>query len=195
MKLLIFTLLLSFLSVSSLFAETREWNISSDEFNALGTLTAPTTVNGLTIYATADKSVVVEPNGKELDGMVFTTRMKLGGAGSIAAGAEYRVVSIDVSGNATISVAAISSSSSTDREMLLINGNGDTLSTKPVLGAEITMVVYDYVGPATKLYLASQTSGINLYYIKAEDVEGGVATKEIVFVKSATTQNDSIVIA
>lgn len=173
MRLLIFTLLLSMLSLSSLFADVREWNISNDEFNALGEISATTTVNGLTIYATADKTVVVEPNGKTLDGMEFTTRMKLGGAGSLEAGAEYRAVSIDVTGNTTISVAAISSSSSADREFLFINAAGDTLHTAPVYGANIDWAVFDYVGEATTIYMASKSSGINIYYIKAEGEGGG----------------------
>lgn len=173
MRLLIFTLLFSFLSFGSLYAGVQEWNISSAEFNALGEINATVTVNGLTIHAKADKTVVVEPNAKTLDGMEFTTRMKLGGAGSLVPGAEARVLSFDVTGNATISVAAISSSSSADRELLFINSAGDTIATKPVLGASISMVTFDYVGDATTINIASKTSGINVYYLKSVTEDGG----------------------
>lgn len=195
MRLLIFTLLLSFLSLSSLFASEREWNVGSDEFNSLGTISATTTVNGLTIYADESHTVVVEANSKTLDGVDYTTRMKLGGAGSLTAGAEYRALAIDVTGNTTISVAAISSSSSADREMVLLGGEGDTISTQPVLGASIGWAVFEYVGGAKTLYLASKASGINVYYIKAVSEEVTSNVKEIVFVKNTNNNNDSTVIA
>ena len=140
----------------------------------MGEINATVTIKGLTIHAKADKTVVVEPNAKTLDGMEFTTRMKLGGAGSLEAGAEYGVVSIDVTGNTTISVAAISSSSSADREFVFINAAGDTLHTAPVYGANIDWAVFDYVGDATTIYMASKSSGINIYYVKAEGEGGSV---------------------
>lgn len=173
MRLLIFTFLISVMSFGSLFGEVREWNISADEFNALGDIKAKTEVNGLTIYATADKNVVVEANAKTLDGMEFTTRMKLGGVGSVEAGNEFRVISIDVTGNTSIKVAAISSSSSADRELLFFNASGDTLHTAPVYGANIDWAVFDYAGEATTIYMGSKSSGINIYYVQAEGEGGG----------------------
>lgn len=178
MRILIFTLLLSLISAGSLFSQ-QEWNISSDDFNALGTITSDTTVNGLTIYATSEKTVVVEPNDKTLGDMVFTTRMKLGGNGSLTEGGMYRILAFDVEANTKISIAAISSSSSADREMLFINATtGDTLSSQPVYGAAISMVEYEYTGEATTMYVASAASGINVYYLKTEVISEPIVSDD-----------------
>ena len=60
-------------------ARGQEWNISSASFNALGEVSTTTTVDGLTIYANSEKTVTIDDNNKSLDGMDFTSRLKLGG--------------------------------------------------------------------------------------------------------------------
>jgi hypothetical protein len=148
-----------------------EWNISSEAFNALGEMTATTEVEGLTIYAEEGKAVVVDENGKEVDGMAFTHRLKLGGSGGFDSEGMpiNRVLSFDVAGNTKITVAAMSSSSSSDRVLNIAAGHKDSLIAEfPALGAELTMNSYDYIGAASKIFLYSPSSGVNVYYIKAE---------------------------
>jgi hypothetical protein len=166
MRFFIFTLLLSFLSFGSLKAQEQVWNISSDEFNSLGDITQTTVIDGLTIYATDAKKVTVQDNEKEIDGLVFTSRLKLNGSGSIEAGAVYRVVSFEVTGYTTISIAAISGNGDEIRDLAVVAGD-EELQVLSLAGDAISMNVVEYVGDATSIKIYSKDSGINLYYIKA----------------------------
>ena len=152
-------------------SEGMEWNMSTDAFNALGEMSATTTVEGLTIYAASDGLVTVDANNKELDGMSFTHRLKLGGSGSFDENGlpTKRVLAFDVTGNTTITVAAMSSSSSADRTLNLAAGVKDSIFAQfPALGASLTKGVYNYVGDSTTILLYSPSSGVNVYYIKTE---------------------------
>jgi hypothetical protein len=149
-----------------------EWNISTDDFNALGVLTETTTVNGLTIFANSEKDVKIDSNSKSLDGMEFTHRLKLGGSGDFDdEGMPLgRVVAFDVSGNAKITVMGMSSSSSEDRQLHLAAGHEDEIfATFPALGEEISKGEYYYRGDSTTIYLYSPSSGVNIYYLKVEE--------------------------
>lgn len=150
-------------------AVTKEWNISDASFNALGTLTSKTVVNGLTIHASADKSVAIDANNKSIDGMDFTSRLKLGGSGEFIDGAPTaRVLEFEVSGNTKITVAGMSSSSGSDRELKIAAGTMDNIiGTFPALGASIGKQDFEYKGGATKIYVYSPSSGVNIYYMKA----------------------------
>lgn len=147
------------------------WNVSTAEFNALGTMTANTTVNGLTIYASASATVVVDANTKSLDGMDFTHRLKLGGTGSFDQDGKpvTRVLSFQVNGNSKITVIGMSSSSSENRELVVAAGNKSTeLGRFQALGSPISKGEFTYTGGPTTIYLYSVSSGINIYYLKKE---------------------------
>jgi hypothetical protein len=149
----------------------REWNMSTAAFNALGDISATTTVEGLTIFAATDKLVTVDANGKVLGDMTFTHRLKLGGSGAFDANGLplNRVLSFDVTGNTKITVDAMSASGTADRILNLAKGHKDSIfATFPALGASLNQGVYNYVGGATKIFLYSPNSGVNVYYIKAE---------------------------
>jgi hypothetical protein len=165
-----FLSILSCLLIISFFSSAKEWNISSDAFKSLGTITATTTVDGLTIYAAADKSVIVDESAKSINGMDFTNRLKLGGAGALAAGLPVsRVLTFPVDGPVKISIALQSSSSSADRELCLVSSvSGDTLHIFPAPGAAAAWQEFSYTGGAATLYLLSKSAGINIYYVKAE---------------------------
>lgn len=147
----------------------QEWNISDDAFNALGELAADTTVNGLTIYADDDKKVTIDDNNKSIGGMDFTWRLKLGGSARFTDGVpSARVLAFDVTGNTMITVAAMSSSSSSDRELAIAAGSEDNIiATFPAMGASIGKKDYYYMGGPTTIYMYSPSSGVNVYYIKA----------------------------
>lgn len=149
----------------------KEWNMSTAAFNALGDISATTTVEGLTILAAADKLVTVDANGKVLGDMTFTHRLKLGGSGAFDAAGQplNRVLSFDVTGNTKITVDAMSASGTADRILNISAGHKDSIIAQfPALGASLTQGVYNYVGGATKIFLFSPNSGVNIYYIKAE---------------------------
>ena len=165
-------------------ATGTEWNMSEPAFNALGDISTTATVEGLTIFAAADKLVSVDANDKELDDMTFTHRLKLGGSGGFDENGQpmNRVVSFDVTGNTKITIAAMSSSGSADRILNIATGHKDSILAEfPALGASLTKGVYDYVGEATKIFLYSPSSGVNIYYIKAEPLT--TAIKQIPTVK------------
>ncbi len=159
-----------------------EWNISHAAFNALGDMDMTKTVTGLTIYADAEKKVTIDENGKELDDMVFTHRLKFGGSGGFddSGMPVNRVISFDVMGNTTITVIGMSSSSSADRVLNIAAGSKDNLIGEfPALGASISKGTYAYTGGPTKIYLYSPSSGVNLYYIKTESGSSSVNPIEI----------------
>jgi hypothetical protein len=170
----IFTSFILLLIFPAIFVNAQEWNISTDDFNALGEITETTTVNGLTIYAHSEKTVTIDANNKSLDGMEFTHRLKLGGSGDfdddgLPLG---RVLAFDVSSNAKITVMGMSSSSSEDRQLHLAAGHEDEIfATFPALGEEISKGEYYYTGEATTIYLYSPSSGVNIYYLKVEEGE------------------------
>ena len=155
---------------------TREWNMSSEDFNALGTVDETTTVNGLTIWAHSEKTVVIDENSKSLDGMEFTHRLKLGGSGDFDENGQPlgRVLSFEVSGDATITVMGMSSSSGEDRELHLAIGHKDSVfATFPALGTPISKGEYSYTGGPATIYLYSHSSGVNIYYLKVEEGSNG----------------------
>lgn len=177
MKKLISTFLFSFLLVGMISAQ--EWNISTDAFNALGSIQEVITVDGLTINASAEKAVTVDENAKTLGDLAFTHRMKLGGAGTYTDSVpSARVISFNVEGNSKISIAAMSSSSGEDRVLIAVNAAGDTLAQIPALGASLEMVEFEYTGDSTTIYMFSSASGINIYYLKAEAIEEPVEPAE-----------------
>jgi hypothetical protein len=166
-----FTFILMVL-LTAVFASAQEWNMSSDDFNALGTISETTTVNGLTIWAHSGKTVVIDGNEKSIDGMDFTHRLKLGGSGDFDENGQPlgRVLSIDVSGDAKITVIGMSSSSGEDRELhLAVDHKDSVFATFPALGPEISKGVYNYSGGAATIYLYSPSSGVNVYYLKVEE--------------------------
>ncbi|NQU85168.1 MAG: T9SS type A sorting domain-containing protein [Mariniphaga sp.] len=155
----------------------QAWNISSDAFNALGELTETVKVEGLTIYAHSGKKVTIDENNKSLDGMDFTHRLKLGGSGDFdEAGMPLgRVLTFKVNGDSKITVMGMSSSSSSDRVLNIATGDKDNLLAEfPALGASISKGEYMYTGGPTTIYMYSPSSGVNLYYIKAEKLNTSV---------------------
>lgn len=164
------------LSVSSLInIQAQEWNISGDSFKDLGTLTAPTTVDGLTIHATEDATVVIDANDKTLDDVSYTSRLKLGGSGSFDAETGLplsRVLSFDIDGPKTISVICMSSSSSADRILNIAAGTSENILAEAPAPKEqpIQRTDINYTEEsATTIYLYSPSSGVNIYNIIVSD--------------------------
>lgn len=155
------------LTISAMaFSQSKDWNFSSEEFNALGTIPATTTVNGLTIYSTGNVSV--DANNKTLDDVKYTHRLKLGGAGSFdeAGIPTSRVLSFDVQGSGTITILSMSSTGSEDRSLAIAAGSKDNvIEIVTALGATLESKSVEYTGDATTIYIYSTKGGINLYRI------------------------------
>jgi len=167
----------------------REWNISADAYKYLGTLEATQKVAGLNIFAEPGKSVAIDANNKTVDEMSFTHRLKLGGSGSFDDDGQpiARVLGIDVKGNTGITVAAMSSSGSSDRILNIAAGHKDSIIAEfPALGASLTKGVYTYEGDATTLYFYSPSSGVNVYYISTGYIVSDDATLSGISLSSGT---------
>ena len=179
LKMLSF-LFLGFIGITTY---AQEWNMSTASFNALGSLTATTTVGGLTIYAAVGANVDVDANDKTIDGFTFTHRLKLGGSGTFDAGgttAISRVLAFSVTGNTTITIKGMSSSSSADRVLVIAAGNKSTeVGRFNALGASISSANFNYTGGPTTIFLFSPSSGVNLYYIKAAPLITAINDKQV----------------
>ncbi len=116
--------------------------------------------NVVTILATESKKVTVDGSKKSIDGFDFTQRIKLGG--TIASDA--RAIKLDLAGPSKIIVYAMSSSSSTDRNLILQDSTGATVGTQVALGASLAKLEYSVTAAGTYL-LGSENSGINIYGI------------------------------
>lgn len=106
-----------------------------------------------------------DSKGKTINGNTYNYRLKLGGAGKYDSSTNTfsdRGVSFTTTSAGTLSVYAMSSSSSADRPLKL-SGVGVNLSQN-ALGANISEQTY-LVPNAGNYYLYSDDSGINIYYI------------------------------
>ena len=172
----VFALFLAFVtSIGMIFAVNQAemasnhfWNISNSEFCYLGTITQRTTVDGLTIYATTTKTVVIDENSKEIDNILFTSRLKLGGTGS----SDARLLSFRVDGECYIDIYATSASSTEDRVLNIDkNSFGNTIATVDAWAGTATKSTYHYTGSSTTIYIYSAASGVNIYGIQVRSGE------------------------
>lgn len=140
------------------------WNFSDTQFANLGTISSTQTVDGLTIVATSDKTIIIDASNKTYgENLKFTSRLKFGGT----MGATYRYLCFAVKGSCTIEVYGMSGNSNTPRPIVLAKEQWDnTIHTwADVSGSELSKLTYQYVGGSTTLYIGSGNSGVNLYGI------------------------------
>jgi len=173
---------LYYVKTSPVVPDLQEWNISNEDFNALGEISETVTINGLTIHAHSGKKVTIDDNNKSLDGMDFTHRLKLGGSGDFddEGNPLGRVLTFEVTGNTKITVYGMSSSGSEDRVLMITAGDKDTeVGQFAALGASISKGEFTYEGEPSTIFLYSPASGVNIYYIKAEKLASAVITHKI----------------
>ena len=148
------------------YAASTSWNFKDNDFKNLGTIRSTITVNNLTLIATEDKTMSVNPNTQTVGTTTYTYCLSLEGSGS----REYRSVKVPVSGESTIKVTLMSSGDS-ERFLAIADENGTELTTLSAKTSAET-VTYNYNGVAGSLYLYSKGSGINLYKIQVDDKSG-----------------------
>lgn len=183
------TLLLTFFAVLAFGMNAQTvWNFSNAPFGSSSTINFTanyTTSDGLTIATDGTNQWSLTTNNKTIDGTPYTYRLQTGGGGAPTAPSKIpttRYFSFNVSGNSTIAMGMISSSSSATRTLIIVNQNETVLdSITSIGGSTASTYTYNYSGPATKLYLYSRTSGINFYYLSATGV---VASLKDVFIKN-----------
>lgn len=168
---------------------SKLWNMSDAAFNSLGTISSQTTIDGLTIYATSAKNVVVDESVQEIDGLTFTHRLKLNGTGA----SDARMLSFQVDGDCDIDVYLKSGSGSEDRTINIDKGSfGNSLTTIPALSSSASKGTVHYTGGATTIYLYSPSSGVNIYAIRVTSENTPQPTNYTVSVSSANTSMGTV---
>ncbi len=150
------------------------WNFSTSDFNSLDTINTTTTINGLTLVAKSDATMIVDGSVKDIDGHHFTHRLKTGGSGK----ATSRHLYFSVTGACTIEVYLISGKTN-PVEIRTLNVYQDSYGgpqlTTMTAGETLSKVSYNYTGGSTTIYMGSAQSGINLYAINVKyDTATGV---------------------
>ena len=176
-------------SFSSIPVKADEGSESIDVLNVSAmeeeTIAASKTVGAFTINAAEGKEIVIDGNEKKIDNFSFTKRLKLGGSGDVSS----RNIEYEATGAATMTVYAVSSSSSndgsTDRKLVLADANG-TVGEQVALGSGLSKLTYNIPSAGT-YYLFSAKSGINLYYIAVEYAEDTSETESETVIESGTT--------
>lgn len=154
----------------------KEWNFSNW---TAATFSATTTLDGLTVYAAADKAVVIDNSKKTIDEVSYTQRLKLGGSGGFEKDESQdpvitywdkptsRVLAFDVIGDCTIYAAfAHASSSGDDRTLVIAKSDGTEIGTATVSAGQLTSTTIKYTGAATTIFVYSKSSGLNIYALK-----------------------------
>lgn len=144
---------------------TTWWNLSDSDFPT-GTVSSNTTVRHLTIAADGATTWTADASNKSADGYTFTQRYKSGGAGSAAG----RHMAFHVEGGCTITVYALSSSSSAARVVNVVAGSAFSTTATGTIDIPATSTLagytYNYTGGANNIYIYSAASGVNFYGIK-----------------------------
>ena len=155
------------------------WNFSDSDFNGLGTISSETVVRDLHIVASSSAQITIDPSAKIVDDINFTHRLKFGGSGNETA----RHLWFDVTGDCSITVYLTSSSGTGDARTLNISTGSfnNVVSTMSAPAGSVNKDTYNYTGPATRIYLYSAASGINLYGVKLTSQGSETANEEVVF--------------
>lgn len=174
----LFTFIVALFMATSVYAQAetatvKEWNFSNW---TAGNLTENKTIDGLSVYATADKKMAIDGSNKTVDGVKYTQRFKFSGTGNVANESSLcRVISFEVTGPSDIYIVAAHGGKSTDASRpLVIASYTDNDFTSL---AELDKITYNYGNPISstvkytgtktaKILIYSGNSGINLYDIK-----------------------------
>ena len=149
--------------------EFGQWNFSHEAFTRFSSFTEDKTIAGLTLT----NGLTIDPNGKEMDGHVFTHRLKF----NKNATENYRSVHFTTEGPCNVTIYGMSGNKdATDRNLIVTSGSfdGTKLYNAPILGDKLYKVTLE-VAEATTIYVYGNEA-INLYGIfVAEPAESHAA--------------------
>jgi hypothetical protein len=163
--------------------QPKDWNFSEMyanddlvEFNS----TIPD--DGLLFIAGENENVMtVDKNETFNDQLQFTHRLKTNGSGVTSTEnpriPTARAVAFNVGGQCQIAVAALSASSSEDRQLIVSDPN-QVIATIHAPGiyngpdGNVPMNIINYDGPAGPVFIYSANSGINIYYVGVSSYAG-----------------------
>lgn len=164
-----------------------------------GDITEVKAIQDFTFYATPDKGITIDKHNKTaLDGTVFSQRIKLNGTGAITA----RSIHFATTGEAIIEVYTMSGSGTADRTLGLYNAKTKELVTGVEAHRTDLVKRTIKVEEAGNYYLASTSSGVNIYEVKvtmgASQVEperpdwSGIAAPVITAVQKSETEKNTL---
>ena len=174
----LFTFIVALFMATSVYAQTetatvKEWNFSNW---TAGDLTENKTIDGLSVYATADKKMAIDGSNKTVDGVKYTQRFKFSGTGNVDNESSLnRVISFEVTEPCDIYIVAAHGGKSTDasRPLVIASYTDNDFTSLTELDritynfGDPTSSTVKYTGTKTaKILIYSGKSGINLYDIK-----------------------------
>lgn len=150
------------------------WNMSFSEFNSLGTISQNTVIKDLHLAASSSETMTVDANNKTYGEHQFTHRLKLSGTGKTTG----RYVWFGVKGDCTVDIYLMSASATENRQLNVAAGTfANVVSTLDAIG-DMLKQTYTYKGDATKIFLYSAKSGINIYAIQLFGTVDPTATED-----------------
>ncbi len=157
-------------STSSTEEESKSLITSTFSFNADNlsedSYTSNFTLGNYTVYATSAKSVSVASSSQTFGSKTFSKALNLSGKGSVL---DYRCISFETTGEATVSVYA---SGAEDRPLALYKSDGELVTS---FNTSSSIALYEFNVTESGTYcLMSQDSGIKIYCI-----ETAVSTTDI----------------
>lgn len=190
----LFTFIVALFMATSVYAQAetetvKEWNFSNW---TAGDLTENKTIDGLSVYATADRKMAIDGSNKTVDGVKYTQRLKFSGTGNVSNESSLsRVISFEVTGPSDIYIVAAHGGKNSDASRpLVIASYTDNDFTSLT---ELDRITYNFGNPISstvkytgtktaKILVYSGKSGINLYDIK---VTPATSTSEKVTISDA----------
>ena len=141
------------------------WDFDANVFKTLGIVSETKTVDELTLIAGAGKTMEIELNGKELNGIVHEYALNTGGAGSTAG----RAVSFAARQNTDIYITAKSVNS--DLHSLTVANSGGVVGTANI-DDTINVYRFSYTGNDDTLYVYGANGAIQIYSISLRTYSG-----------------------
>ena len=164
--------------------ETREWNFSDAKWKTVGTLSGSDTkysvtfaeqkeCDGLTIYGTSDKKIVIDNNTKTVDGVKYTYRLKLGGDGLFNTDNTPKqcVISLNVKNKTSFYVVLANANKSEARSLkfdALVDGQRTNFGEIQLTGNEYKSATVEYKEAKEATIFIYGVGGVNLYDIKVK---------------------------
>jgi hypothetical protein len=161
-------------------ASSTSWNFSNSNLRSLGTLSADTTVDNMTLKATSSKTMEVKAIDATVGSTSYTYALALGGTGS----SSYRAIAVPASGTTTVKVTAASSGSST-RTLNVAKADGTVLGTISCgTSAAVGSATFSYTGT---VYIYSANSGINVFKVQVDTGSSSSVTETTTQATTKTT--------
>lgn len=186
-------------NVSAIAAPVDSFDVSTVAYSTYTEGFYLDSANKFGMLASSANTVVVEKNNKTFaDGATFTGRMKTGGAASVTPDGttvDARALKINAAEACNLTVYAISSSSSADRNVNLCDAKGKVVDTKVITGVEpegkIWPVTTFAVPAAGVFYLTTETGGLNFYGAYADKALNTVTLDPIVIAEAQEITTDA----